>query len=51
MPENLTIECKDCGHDFTIEPAEKKWYEDHEMTLPKRCKTCRALKKAKFGGK
>jgi Probable zinc-ribbon domain len=43
--EKVCIE-KDCGRQFVIEPGEKDWYERRGMTLPNRCKDCRARRKA-----
>ena len=37
--------CVDCGADFNIAVGEKEWFEKNQMTLPKRCKSCRKAKK------
>ena len=40
--------CKDCGKEYELEEAEMEWYKTKGFDLPKRCKSCRALKKIKF---
>ncbi len=43
LPElnTITITCIDCGEEFTMSPAEQKFYLEKGYTLPKRCKSCR----------
>ena len=36
--------CADCGAIFVIDDGERKYFEAHDLTLPKRCKDCRALR-------
>jgi len=36
--------CKDCGRPFTLEPGEIKFFMDHRLKLPVRCKPCRKAK-------
>lgn len=38
--------CIDCGAEFEITDGEKSFFESKGFTLPKRCKSCRAKKKA-----
>ena len=38
-------ECVDCHENFVIEAGEVKFFESKGMSLPKRCKPCRAIKK------
>lgn len=40
-----TRECVDCHNQFDITNGEVTFFQDKNMTLPKRCKNCRALKK------
>lgn len=37
--------CLDCEAIFVIEDGEKKYFDDHDLTLPKRCRQCRQLRK------
>lgn len=37
--------CMDCGNEFTIAPAEQKYYISKGFEMPKRCLECRALRK------
>lgn len=45
--EPKTIICNHCGNEFTMSPAEQKYYESHEYQLPKKCPECRKLRKEK----
>lgn len=38
--------CKDCGKIFFINAKEKDWYAKKKYQLPKRCKACRASRRA-----
>ena len=38
--------CKDCGNPFMMNYREVKFYEEHKLHIPKRCKSCRAKRKA-----
>lgn len=33
--------CKDCGEDFYMQHNEVMFYQDKQLSLPKRCKKCR----------
>lgn len=37
--------CKDCGKEFYMTYKEVQFYKDKELSLPKRCKECRAKRK------
>ena len=39
--------CVQCGKDFYISQNEIKYFKSKNLRLPKRCKDCRALNKAK----
>lgn len=47
MPDQ-TLECKDCGDDFTFSEKDQDFYKSKQFEPPKRCKPCRdAAKKAR----
>lgn len=37
--------CLDCEAIFVIEDGEKKYFDDHNLTMPRRCRTCCQLRK------
>lgn len=39
-------ECIDCGSSFIITQGEVNYFIQHELIAPKRCKPCRAMRKA-----
>ena len=41
-----TLNCEECGKDFTFTAGEQEFYEEKGFTPPKRCPDCRAAKKA-----
>lgn len=44
---NQKIKCKECGEFFELTYGEQKFYKKHNLCNPKRCKSCRDLRKAK----
>lgn len=49
MPDR-TINCSDCGKDFAFTEREQEWYREKGLTHePRRCRDCRAAKKAGGG--
>lgn len=44
------IICKDCGQAFIFTERDQKFYKEKDYTPPKRCRSCRAIKKAQRGG-
>lgn len=48
--EDKTLKCKECGDNFVLTVNDQKWYQDKGFTFPKRCKSCRALRRAKVIG-
>lgn len=42
--------CKECGKEFTLSDGELRFYQDKYLSLPKRCKECRARSKSKKTG-
>ena len=45
-----TLTCADCGQDFTFTASEQQFYADRQFSEPRRCATCRAVRKAARGG-
>jgi CxxC-x17-CxxC domain-containing protein len=45
-----TITCSDCGDAFVFTESEQHFYEEKGLGAPKRCKACRAARKAASGG-
>ncbi|MCF7845765.1 MAG: zinc-ribbon domain containing protein [Candidatus Peribacteraceae bacterium] len=44
--EGKSLTCEECGKDFVFTQGEQEFYEEKGFTPPKRCKECRAAKKA-----
>lgn len=42
--------CKECGEFFDIDDNEQKWYNEKGFHLPRRCKSCRHLRREKVIG-
>lgn len=40
------ITCKDCGREFTWDAGDQQFFADKGMQQPKRCRPCRAQRKA-----
>ncbi len=47
---NQTIQCKDCGAEFTWTAEEQEFYQEKGFNAPLRCKDCRAKARANFNG-
>ena len=45
-----TLNCADCGQDFTFTASEQQFFADRQFSEPRRCATCRAVRKAARGG-
>ena len=43
--------CLECGNEFEINEQEQAWYKDKGYTLPKRCKSCRHLRRERIIGR
>jgi len=41
------LKCAECKMEFIFTAGEQKFYAEHELTEPKRCKPCRDKRKAK----
>jgi len=44
--QDQTIQCKDCGRDFTWTADEQEFYQQKGFNAPLRCKDCRAKARA-----
>lgn len=44
-----TLTCADCGQPFTFTASEQQFYADRQFSEPRRCPSCRALRKASRG--
>lgn len=49
--EDKIVKCKECGEDFTITIDDQQWYASKGFHEPKRCKSCRALRRQKIIGR
>ena len=49
MPD-LEITCAECATPFTFTEREQDYYQERNLTHPKRCKPCRDSRRANFGG-
>lgn len=45
--QDKTITCKDCGTDFILTADNQLWYSEKGLAEPKRCKSCRNLRREK----
>ena len=51
MAQDKTIQCADCGADFTFSASEQEFFASKGFTNePKRCPTCRQSRKQSRGG-
>jgi CxxC-x17-CxxC domain-containing protein len=44
-----TLTCADCGQEFTFTSSEQQFYADRQFSEPRRCASCRAIRKASRG--
>jgi CxxC-x17-CxxC domain-containing protein len=44
-----TLICADCGQEFAFTASEQQFYADRQFSEPRRCASCRAIKKAARG--
>ena len=47
----MTKVCKECGEKFELTDKDLTWYKEKGFSEPKRCKSCRALRRAKVIGR
>lgn len=45
--QDMVLNCWDCKVDFTFSAGEQDFYKKNSLSEPKRCKDCRAAKRAK----
>ena len=45
--EDITKVCVDCEAEFVVTAGEQDFFASKDLSLPKRCKDCRAAKKAR----
>lgn len=43
--------CVECGEFFDIPDKEQEWYKNKGYVLPRRCKSCRDLRRRKIIGR
>jgi len=48
--KDIICKCKDCGNEFNITAGEQEFFQQKELSLPKRCKDCRLKNKNKHKG-
>lgn len=49
--EIIKQRCKECGEFFNIDEKEQLWYKEKGFSLPRRCYSCRSLRRKKFIGR
>lgn len=49
--EIIKQRCKECGEFFNIDEKEQIWYKEKGFSLPRRCKSCRYLRREKVIGR
>jgi CxxC-x17-CxxC domain-containing protein len=47
--QDKVLTCADCGQEFTFTAAEQQFYADRGFSEPRRCSSCRAIRKAQRG--
>lgn len=50
MNVDRTLTCADCGQEFVFTASEQQFYADRGFSDPRRCRSCRAQRKAQMGG-
>ena len=48
--QDRTLVCGDCGNSFVFTAGEQAFYSERSFSDPKRCKSCRAARKAQRTG-
>jgi CxxC-x17-CxxC domain-containing protein len=44
-----TLTCADCGQEFVFTASEQQFYQERGFSDPRRCRSCRAARKASMG--
>ena len=48
MQTDRTLTCADCGQEFVFTASEQQFYTDRGFSDPRRCRNCRAARKAQM---
>jgi CxxC-x17-CxxC domain-containing protein len=49
LQTDRTLTCADCGQEFVFTASEQQFYTDRGFSDPRRCRNCRAARKASMG--
>jgi CxxC-x17-CxxC domain-containing protein len=49
LQTDRTLTCADCGQEFVFTASEQQLYTDRGFSDPRRCRNCRAARKAQMG--
>jgi len=49
LQSDRTLTCADCGQEFVFTASEQQFYTDRGFSDPRRCRNCRAQRKASMG--
>lgn len=49
--EIIKQRCKECGEFFNIDEKEQLWYKEKGFSLPRRCYSCRSLRRKNVIGR
>ena len=49
MDVDRTLTCADCGQEFVFTASEQQFYQERGFSDPRRCRSCRAARKASMG--
>jgi CxxC-x17-CxxC domain-containing protein len=49
LQADRTLTCADCGQEFVFTASEQQFYQERGFTDPRRCRSCRAARKASMG--
>lgn len=44
-PRAHWLMCLECGSEFAFEVGEQRFYDEHDLVVPKRCPACRKRRK------
>lgn len=47
MANDETKKCRECGQEFVLTDKESQWFQQRNLQLPVRCKSCRNKRKYK----
>lgn len=47
--QDKVLTCADCSQEFTFTATEQQFYADRQFSEPRRCASCRAIRKAQRG--